>query len=286
MKTAILFPGQGSQFAGMGKDLFDRFPDETAQAGAICGYDIRELCLRGGDRLDRTEFTQPALFTVNHLSWLARGGTPSFFAGHSLGEFNALCAAGAFDFATGLRLVAERGRLMSRVTGGGMAAVIGLNPWQLRRAVAGAGLKDLDVANFNSYEQVVVSGPVASIEPAVSALKAAGARHVVPLRVSAPFHSRYMQGPREEFAPQLEAAGFKEPVTPVVANATALPYSASVAPTLARQLSSPVRWIETIEYLMRRGVTAFEEVGPGQVLTKLVAQIQAQSAFAVGGARG
>lgn len=276
----IIFPGQGSQHAGMGRDLFAKHPRETQEASDILGYDVAALCVEDRERkLSQTQFTQPALFVVSALSYLDRGApAATYFAGHSLGEFNALWAAGAFDFATGVRLVQKRGELMSRVRGGGMAAVIGLPPRDVRRVLVSSSV---DVANYNSYDQTVVSGLAHEIEATIPILRRANAKHVVPLDVSAPFHSRHMQDTANEFAAFLQTMPISAPRTPVIANATALPYAPdAVRETLLAQVCGPVRWIESIEYLVRCGERELIEVGPGNVLTKLVHNIREKTAFA------
>jgi malonyl CoA-acyl carrier protein transacylase len=264
----------------MGGDLFDRFPDWTTAADQTLGYSIRELCLedpRG--ELVQTEFTQPALFVVNAMTWRRReqeGRTrPDFVAGHSLGEYNALLAAGAFDFTTGLALVQRRGRIMSAVRGGGMAAVVGLTPERIEAVLASSEAgRRLDIANFNSFEQTVIAGPKDDIDAVRPAFKDAGGR-AIPLNVSAPFHSRYMRDAEAEFAAYLSEFELRPPAIPVVANVTGRPYEPdAVRDTLARQIGSSVRWLDSTLFLLDRGVTEFEEVGPGQVLTKLVAQIR------------
>lgn len=275
-----MFPGQGSQAKGMGADLFDRYADWTAEADRVLGYSVRELCLedpRG--ELGQTAFTQPALFVVNAMSYRARSDAgrpaPDFLAGHSLGEYNALLAAGVFDFATGLRLVRARGALMGRVTGGGMAAVIGLEPDRIVSllATSDAGQR-VDVANFNSFEQTVIAGRQDDLAAVRPALQEAGAR-VIPLKVSAPFHSRYMREAMAEFETELAPVLFVPPAIPVVANVTAAPYDpGQLRETLARQIGHSVRWLDSVLYLLDRGVTEFEEVGPGRVLAGLVARIR------------
>lgn len=283
---SYLFPGQGSQFQGMGRDLFNAFPDYEGQASEVLGYSIRELCLEDPRRqLSLTQFTQPALFTVNALSWLRKkadgAAPPDFFAGHSLGEFNALWAAGVFDFPTGLRLVVRRGELMSSVRGGGMAAILGLPPHRVRQVIEQSPNAGVDVANFNSYEQTVISGPKDAIDRVIPDFEKAGASRVIPLNVSAPFHSSSMRDTERAFAPSVAALSPVAPAVPVIANLTALPYTTgNLSDNLTRQISSPVRWIETIEYLLRQGVSEFDEVGPGNVLTKLVQQIRGRTAFA------
>ena len=265
----------------MGAELFARYPDWTAQADAVLGYSIRELCVddpRG--ELGLTQFTQPALFVVNALTYRARledgGAAPDFVAGHSLGEYNALLAAGVFDFSTGVTLVKRRGAMMGQVSGGGMAAVIGLEPARIEAVLqeSEAG-RTLDVANYNSFDQTVIAGPVAAIAEVKSQFESAGVRAFIPLKVSAPFHSRYMKDPQAEFATFLAGFSFNPPTIPVIANATAKPYAAAnVRETLASQIGSAVRWLDTMIYLLDHGVTEIEEVGPGTVLAKLLVQIK------------
>jgi trans-AT polyketide synthase/acyltransferase/oxidoreductase domain-containing protein len=277
----VLFPGQGSQAKGMGADLFDRYPEMTATADRVLGYAIKDLCVddpRG--ELGLTQFTQPALFVVNALMYHARqddgAATPDFTAGHSLGEYNALYAAGCFDFETGVTLVKERGALMGRVSGGGMMAVIGLEPENIQTVLSESEEgRRVDVANFNSFEQTVVAGPKADLEAVKPAIEAAGARMVVPLNVSAPFHSRYMRDAQREFETFLQRFTFAAPTIPVISNVRARPYEPDmVRATLAEQIGNSVRWLESMLYLMEKPEPDFHEVGPGQVLTKLLKQIQ------------
>ena len=281
MSIACVFPGQGSQVKGMGAELFARFPDWTAEADEVLDYSIRDLCLddpRG--ELGQTAYTQPALFVVNALSYRAREATgappPAFVAGHSLGEYNALVAAGVFDFSSGLRMVRERGALMGQVGGGGMTAVIGLPPERLQATLAASEAgRRVDVANFNSPGQTVLAGPREDLAAVVPALKAAGARACIPLKVSAAFHSRYMHEPMRRFAAILEGFTFEPPRIPVVANLTGRPYEPdALCDTLAGQIGHSVRWLDAMRYLLDQGVTDFQEVGPGTVLSKLVAEIR------------
>jgi len=281
MSVICLFPGQGSQSKGMGAELFDRYADWTSAADAVLGYSIRELCLEDPRaELGLTQFTQPALFTVNALTYRARlddgGAVPDFVAGHSLGEFNALQAAGVFDFPTGLTLVQRRGQIMGKVSGGGMAAVIGMEPQTIQEVLSSteAGRR-LDVANFNSYDQTVIAGPKEDLAVVKDQFEAAGVRAYIPLNVSAPFHSRYMRGAQTAFAAFLHDVSFTPPQIPVISNVSGKPYEGDmVRQTLSEQIGNSVRWIETIVYLLDQPEPVFEEVGPGSVLTKLVAQIK------------
>jgi trans-AT polyketide synthase/acyltransferase/oxidoreductase domain-containing protein len=263
----------------MGAGLFERFPEQTRLASEVLGYSIEELCLtdpRG--ELARTEFTQPALYVVNALTFLARqvDGKPSpdFLAGHSLGEYNALMAAGVFDFQTGLRLVQKRGALMSQMRGGAMAAVIGMKPDRISELLFNFAFDSVDIANFNSPTQTVISGAEEELRQAVVVLKEAGAT-VIPLKVSGAFHSRLMKPAQKEFADFLEPFTFAAPAIPVVANATAAFYEpARLKETLAQQIASGVRWVESVQLLLNQGEAVFEETGPGNVLTKLIRQIR------------
>jgi malonyl CoA-acyl carrier protein transacylase len=276
-----LFPGQGSQSKGMGADLFDRYPDWTAEADAILGFSIRELCVddpRG--ELGLTQFTQPALYVVNALMYRARqddgGAVPDFVAGHSLGEYNALLAAGVFDFATGLRMVKRRGEIMGQVSGGGMAAVVGLEPRRIQEILDSteAGRR-IDVANFNSYDQTVIAGPKDDLASVKAQFEAAEVRAYIILNVSAPFHSRYMREPQSLFASFLHDIDFNTPVMPVISNVSGKPYEGDlVRQTLSEQIGNSVRWLESMVYLLEQPEPEFEEVGPGSVLTKLLAQIK------------
>jgi malonyl CoA-acyl carrier protein transacylase len=264
----------------MGRDLFGRFADWTETADRVLGYSIQELCVEDPRaELGLTAFTQPALYVVNAMTYRARqeegGAAPAFLAGHSLGEYNALLAAGAFDFETGLRLVQRRGQLMGQVSGGGMAAVIGLPPAAIEAVLAAseAGQR-LDVANFNSFEQTVIAGRTDDIAAVKPAFEAAGVRAYIPLKVSAPFHSRYMREPMEQFTRFLDTFSFAPPSTAVIANTTGKPYGHDVRGTLANQIGHSVRWLDTMLFLLDNGVTEFQECGPGTVLTKIVAQIK------------
>jgi malonyl CoA-acyl carrier protein transacylase len=283
---AFVFPGQGSQRRGMGQGLFDEVREYAAvenQVDAILGYSLRKRCLEDADnRLKETQFTQPCLYAVNALHYykaVSQGTRPAYVAGHSLGEYNALLAAGAFDFLTGLRLVKKRGELMSEAKNGAMAAVIGLGASVIARVIKENGLASIDVANFNSPSQTVVSGPVDDIKGAGVHFEKGGARMYMPLQVSAAFHSRYMAGAAQAFADFLAPMSFATPKVPVIANVTAQPYPAenaseAVKSLLVKQMAHSVYWTQSVRYMISQGVTQFTEAGPGNVLTKSIQQIQ------------
>jgi malonyl CoA-acyl carrier protein transacylase len=268
----------------MGESLFDRVSEFTsveAHVDALLGYSLRRLCLTDADnRLKETQYTQPALFVVNALHYydaLHRGPPPDYLAGHSLGEYNALLAAGVFDLLTGLRLVRKRGELMSRARNGAMTAVIGLPSATITRVCLENGLADVDIANYNSPSQTVLSGPKETIERAGILFERAGASLCAPLAVSAAFHSRYMTEAGEQFGAFLAPFIFAAPRIPVVANVTGEPYpladpSPAVKALLVRQIAQPVRWTQSVRYLLGRGVSRFQELGPGNVLTRLIEQ--------------
>lgn len=281
MALICLFPGQGSQVKGMGAELFDRYADWTADADRVLGFSIRELCIddpRG--ELGQTRFTQPALFVVNAMTYRAKRddglATPAYLAGHSLGEYNALLAAGCFDFATGLTIVKERGRLMSLVGGGGMAAVVGLEPDRIREILGASEAGRLvDVANFNTFDQTVIAGPKDALESVKSDFESAGVRAYIPLNVSAPFHSRYMREPQNQFGAFLKDYTFAAPAIDVIANVNGRPYQHDmVRQILSEQIGNSVQWLESMLYLMRQPEPEFVECGPGSVLTKMLAQIR------------
>lgn len=269
--TVWAFAGQGSQRKGMGAAVLDRFADRCATADAILGYSIRDLCLDDRDgRLRQTRYAQPAIYVVGALSALAMdAAAPDFVAGHSVGEYAALLAAGCFDFETGLRLVQKRGELMARADGGGMLAVIGLETEQVAESLASARLVDVDVANYNLRRQVVLSGPRASLQVASQAIERAGGRSVA-LDVSAPFHSRYMAEVAAEFGEYVRSFRFEEPRVPVISNVTAEPYTRrSIAELLATQIHAPVRWRDCMQYLLGHGVSELREIGGTRVLTEI-----------------
>lgn len=275
---AYLFPGQGSQFRGMGKDLFKQFPDMVRAADKILGYSIEALCLNDTEGLlDQTRYTQPALYVVNAMSYRQKrktSGTPDFLAGHSLGEYNALEAAKVFSFESGLKLVRKRGELMNQAREGGMAAVIGLTPENVISTLQGHQFGGIDIANLNGPYQTVISGGKEDIRRAGTLFKDTHIR-VVPLRTSGAFHSRRMEPLRKKFLTYLKRFKLSELSVPVISNLHARPYrNEEIVPTLAGQLTNSVRWVESMEYLLEHRSIAIEELGPGKVLTKLLADIR------------
>ncbi|MHB1222356.1 MAG: ACP S-malonyltransferase [Gammaproteobacteria bacterium] len=274
--TTYLFPGQGSQARGMGGDLFCEFSDLTQKTSDILGYSITELCLEDPEeKLGHTNYTQPALYVVNALTYLKKADKPTYVAGHSLGEYNALFAADVFDFETGLKLVQKRGELMSQATGGGMAAVVGMKSDDIQTLLQSKRLDNISIANYNSNMQIVISGPKADIDAAKLIFEEAGAKLFIPLKVSGAFHSSYMNDAQTIFTDFLKTFNFQAPTIPVIANITATPYEAQdIQTNLAKQITHPVRWTKTIEYLLAQGETEFVEIGPGTVLAGLVKRIQ------------
>lgn len=277
--TVFVFPGQGSQVRGMGESLFQEFPELVYQANQICGFSIESICLENpNELLNQTQYTQPALFVVNALSYLnkiKKGEKPTYVAGHSLGEYNALFAAGAFDFETGLKLVQKRGNLMSKAIGGGMAAVIGLKSEVVQALLDENNLSDISIANYNSFTQIVISGSKDAITAADQLFINKGAILFMPLKVSGAFHSPFMKDAQKEFTEFLQGFTFDSLKIPVIANVTAKPYQPNeIHSLLAQQITSPVKWTQSIEYLIQEKETNFEEVGPGKVLAGLITRIQ------------
>jgi malonyl CoA-acyl carrier protein transacylase len=279
MKKAYLFPGQGSQKKGMGDGLFDEFPELTQQADKILGYSIKDLCLNDPEqKLNQTQYTQPALYVVNALSYQKKirdnGKQPDFLAGHSLGEYNALEAAGVISFEEGLKLVKKRGELMSQAKNGGMAAILNSSEEQIQEILKQADLATIDIANLNSPSQIVISGLKGEISKAQPYFEKENALFI-PLNTSGAFHSRYMEEAQTEFEKVVKKTKFSKPTIPVIANVTGKPYeSKKVAQGLINQLSNCVRWTESMMYLLAQGEMEFEELGVGDVLTKLIRSIK------------
>ena len=307
VKTAFLFPGQGSQSVGMGKDLYENFPTARAifeEADEALGFPLSKLIFEGPeDQLKLTEHTQPAILTVSVAAarlLAERGMTPAFSAGHSLGEYSAHVAAGTLSFADAVRTVRNRGRYMQEAVPpaeGAMAAILGM-PADLINDICAQVSDDLtplptpDItspaaqafspnsavvspANLNSPDQTVISGAVAAVQRVADLCKQAGAKRTVMLAVSAPFHCALMQPAQEALTADLEALVFNDPQYPIACNVDArlITRRAEARDCLIRQVTGPVRWVECIQLLIAQGVTQFVEVGPGKVLSGLMRQI-------------
>lgn len=269
---AYCFPGQGSQKKGMGQELFNKFSDYVDIADRILNYSIEELCVKNPNgKLNITEYTQPALFVVNALSYLEKvnedGIKPDYLAGHSLGEFNSLLAAGAFDFETGLRIVKKRGELMNKSIEGGMAAVLGLSEKEISEIIYVNKLNNIDIANINTPSQIVLSGPKMDIERSKEKFEKYNKAKYVILNVSGAFHSRYMEEAKNKFKLFLDNITFKSLNIPVISNFTAQPYKdGEIEENLVSQLTHSVKWVQSIRYIMTKGVNNIVQVGPGNVL--------------------
>lgn len=272
-KKAYVFPGQGSQNVGMGEELFEKYSGLVNEADKILGYSIKELCLEDENKqLDLTCYTQTALYVVECLSYLEKikeDGKPDYVAGHSLGEYSALFAGGAFDFGTGLRLVKKRGELMYQAKGGSMAAVIGLEPEQIRSILKQNHLDRIDVANYNSPSQTVLSGIKEDIEDAKSIFEEKNARYII-LKVSGAFHSRYMKEAQDSYRTYINNFEFNALEIPVISNVSARPYkNDEIKANLVEQMTNSVQWLDTIRYFMGINVNNIVQVGPGLALTNL-----------------
>jgi [acyl-carrier-protein] S-malonyltransferase len=287
-KLAFIFPGQGSQSAGMGKELADAFPSARAVFDAVdaaLGEKLSELCFNGPDEeLKLTANTQPAILTVSSAAaavLVARGIRPDLVVGHSLGEYSALVAAGALSAAEAAKAVRARGTFMQEAVPpgkGAMSAVLGLDPGRVRaicESIEAATGKTCSPANYNDPGQTVIAGEAGAVEKAGLELKAAGAKRVVPLPVSAPFHCAMMDPVKPRLEAVLRRIAWKELQVPVITNVEAKANTnvERVVPLLIEQVTSPVRWMECVEELVRLGVTRVVEVGPGKVLSGLVKRI-------------
>lgn len=279
---AFVFPGQGSQAVGMLGELAAEplIIDTFAEASAALGYDLWALCQQGpAEQLNQTDKTQPAILTASVALWrlwCARTDVrPAFVAGHSLGEYSALVAAGSLDLAAAARLVARRGELMQQAVPAGtgaMAAILGLEDADVQAACAEVAQGEVvSAVNFNAPGQVVIAGAAAAVERAIEACKARGAKRALPLPVSVPSHCELMRPAAEQFAADIEAVGLRAPQIPLVQNvtATAVADLAELKQNLLAQLYSPVRWVESMVWLGEQGVGELVECGPGKILAGL-----------------
>lgn len=281
--NAYVFPGQGSQFRGMGQDLYQQSEQVRRlfdQANEVLGYDLTHIMFEGTDEdLKQTIYTQPAVFLHGvTLALTTDSFKPDMVAGHSLGELSALTAAGVLSFTDGLQLASVRATAMQRaceLAPSSMAAVLGLSDAAIEEVCAGITEEIVVPANYNCPGQVVISGSVAGLQLAEERLKAAGAKRVVPLAVSGAFHSPFMEPAQTEFAEAVERMTFKTPRCFVYQNVDAQPATdpARIKANLIAQLTSPVRWTQSIEKMVTDGALSFTECGPGKVLQGLIKKI-------------
>lgn len=283
MKKAYIFPGQGSQFKGMGLELYQSSDSAKSffdQANNILGFDITKIMFEGTDEeLKQTNVTQPAIFIHSVvLAKISEDFTPNMVAGHSLGEFSALVAAGALSFDDGLRLVAKRADAMQKaclLRPSTMAAILGLDDKTIEEICAGITDEIVVPANYNCPGQVVISGTIEGVEKACELLKAAGAKRALLLQVGGAFHSPLMEPAREELAAAINAAQFQSPLCPVYQNVNAKPATevSVIKENLIAQLTAPVRWTQSVEQMVADDAGIFIECGPGKVLQGLVKKI-------------
>ena len=281
-KTAFIFPGQGAQYCGMGQDFYENSKTAKAvfdRATELLGFSMPELCFEKNDRLDITEYTQAAMVTVSVAMMKVmeeQGFRPDVAAGLSLGEYPALVAAGVMSADDAILTVRKRGILMQEAVPagiGGMSAVLGMTAEQINEVVD--PIENVQVANYNCPGQIVISGKKEAVEEASEKLKEAGARRVLPLNVSGPFHSHLLEDAGKKLGEYLENVTISEPVIPYVANVTAqyVTSAADVKPLLKKQVSSSVRWQQGVETMLADGVDRFIEIGPGKTLSGFIKKI-------------
>jgi [acyl-carrier-protein] S-malonyltransferase len=283
MKQAFVFPGQGAQFSGMGKALYEEHSQAKElfeQANEILGFRITDVMFTGTDeQLKQTNVTQPAVFLHSVIQFLCNASyAPDMVAGHSLGEFSALVANKTLNFADGLKLVAQRAAAMQRaceINPSTMAAVLGLEDAIVEKVCSEINNEIVVAANYNCPGQLVISGSLAGIQEACEKMKAAGAKRALVLQVGGAFHSPLMAPAQEELQAAIEATTFSNPICPVYQNVDAKAYTAAndIKQNLIKQLTAPVRWTQTVQHMVADGATQFTEVGPGNVLQGLVKKI-------------
>jgi [acyl-carrier-protein] S-malonyltransferase len=286
-KTALLFAGQGAQAVGMGKALAEKLPVAKSwfdRANDVLGYDLTRICFEGPEaELTKTENAQPGIFLVGWIAFQAlKQAAPSLkfdaTAGLSLGEFTALTAAGAFSFEDAIRVVRQRGKFMQEAcetTRGGMAAIIGLDEAPTREVCTKAGV---ELANLNCPGQIVISGETEKLSAACDLAKAAGAKKAMPLIVAGAYHSRLMATAQPKLQEALAELRINDPMVPAVSNVTAQPHaSAAIASRLVEQVTAPVRWEDSMRYLLAQGFTRFIELGPGKALSGFMRRIDPQA---------
>ena len=279
---AYVFPGQGSQFTGMGKDLYDNSPVAKSlfeQANQILGFDIVKIMFEGSaDELKQTKVTQPAVFLHSVIMAKTLGIKPDMVAGHSLGELSALTASGALSFEDGLKLVAQRAMAMQKaceINPSTMAAIIALPDEKVEEICASISGEVVVAANYNCPGQIVISGSNAGIEKACVLMKEAGAKRALPLPVGGAFHSPLMQPAKDDLAKAIETTAFNKPVCPVYQNVSTIAETDPevIKQNLVKQLTAPVKWTQSVQHMIADGATEFIEVGPGKVLQGLVSKI-------------